>query len=300
VSGPTAQAREIPWALPLHSLGSLPAMRSISHSTHASLLSGVVLLALAAGCPADPADTAGTTDTSAATDTESATDAQDTVVTDAGGTSEPGGCEPADPLALVAIAVELGDFPVAGVSPDGYRFDAAPCTVTAVDLSVATRVRTELDCEAAAGTTHAVALEHRSAELGGPVWAAGDPLLLSVQLRVYSDLNDIPLWDVSLHSPAGEPRLLLMDTDQIDLGGSITAPLELSLDEDACPSENGTEDTRGRLSLTLDGVTTTVLDGHDGTLETPAGTWAVELPRAHVGDFGERSLYFDLLVMKVQ
>lgn len=169
-------------------------MRSIPCYPHPSLFSCVVLLALAGGCPADPepGDTDGATNTGAATDAGTPTDVQDTGTTDASSTGESGGCEPADPLALVAIAVELGDFPVEGVSPDGYRFDNAPCTVTAVDLSVPTRVRTELDCEAAmAGTTHAVVLEHRSTELGSPVWVTGDSLMLSVQLRVYSDLNDI-------------------------------------------------------------------------------------------------------------
>jgi hypothetical protein len=266
-------------------------MRAIHCSPLPPIVSCVVLLALGGGCVGgpEPEDTGSTADTQGSGTADGASS-----------TGAPGACEPADPLVLASIVVELGDFPVEGMGPDGYRFDEAPCTVTAVDLSIATRVHTELDCESSTGTTHAVVLEHRSSELGDPVWVAGDSLLLSVQLRVYSDLNDIPLWDVSLRSPEGEPRALVMDTDMIDLGGSITVPFELALDADACPSDDDPEETRGILSLTLDGVTTMVLDGHDGTFETPAGTWAVELPRALTGFYGERSLYFDLVVMKVQ
>lgn len=210
---------------------------------------------------------------------------------------EPRACEPADASTRVDLVVDLGGYEPAGATPDGYRFDDMPCTVTAVDTSDATTVRTELECTEGA-STHALAIEHASSDLGDPAWAAGDSLSLSIELRVYSDLNDIPLLAVALQSPEGEPRLLAMDNDEIT--STVAAPLELSLDADACPDPNTSEQTRGVLAVTLDGVTTKVVDANDGTLETSTGTFAVELAQAVSGDFGERSLNFELLVMKVQ
>lgn len=207
-------------------------------------------------------------------------------------------CQPADASNRVGLEVDIGDYPVVDASADGYRLDDVACAVAAVDLSDPARVRTELDCEAAGGTNHAVVVAHASSDLGAPAWAAGDALRLSIELRVYSDLNDIPLYAVTLRSPEGEAQLLVLDND--DLRPATTGPIELSLDPDECGPDGIDEQTRGVLSLTIDGVTTMVADGNDGTLQTPAGTWAVELERALSGDFGERSLYMELLVMKVQ
>jgi hypothetical protein len=235
-------------------------MRTMSPRSH-PVLASIFVLALASGC--DPA----------------------------------GKCDAPDESTRVDLTVELGSFVPPGETADGYRFDDLPCTVTAVDLSDAARVRTELDCDTASGA-HAVVIEHAASDLGAPAWAADDALLLSIELRVYSDLNDIPLWAVTLRSPEGEPRLVVMDTDMIT--DDIAAPITLSLDEDACPYEGVDEQSRGRLSLSFDGGSTKVVDGNDGTFETSAGTWAVELEKSVSGDFGERSLNFELLVMKVQ
>lgn len=215
-----------------------------------------------------------------------------------------GECVAEDPSTRVDVVVDYGDYPVgyetprtdpAGDGADGYHIDDVPCTATLVD-SDASRVRTELDCEAADGN-HAIVIEHAVTDLGAPVWEAGDSLLLSVDLRVYTDLNDNQLVSVALRSPAGEPLLLAIDSDELTEG--IIAPFELSLDADACPGD-GSESTRGRVTLGHGGAETQVLDGNDGELHEAESTWAVELARASSGDFGERSLLFELLVVKVQ
>lgn len=207
------------------------------------------------------------------------------------------GCEAADDSTLVQLEVDVGDYPV-GTSPDDVQLVDVPCDVTAVDLSDPARVRTELDCQAEGGTRHAVVVAHASSDLGTPAWAAGDALRLDLERRVDSDLNDVPLISLALRSPQGEVQLVVLDDDE--LRPTMIGALSLSLEEDVCGPKDIDEQRRGRLSLTLDGVTATVADGTDGTLETPAGTWAIELERAISGDLGERSLLLELLVMKVQ
>lgn len=238
-----------------------------------SLVSGLALLAIADGC----------------------------VVVTGGGPDE---CVPVDSSTRVDVVVDYGDYPVGYETPrtdpegggaDGYRIDDVPCTATLVDRSDSSRVRTELDCETGDGN-YAITVEHAATDHGDPVWAAGDSLLLSVDLRIYSDLNEIPLVAVALRTPEGEPLLLAIDSDELTEG--IVAPFELSLDADACPGETS-EATRGRVTLGYRGFETEVLDGNDGSLSQPENAWAVELEQAVTDDFGERSLLFEMLVVKV-
>ena len=109
--------------------------------------------------------------------------------------------------------------------------------------------------------------------------------------------HDIPLVAASLRTPDGELLLAAIDSDAIE--ASIVAPLQLELVEDGCGGTGNEFETRGRLTLTLDGETIMVPDGTDGMLETSTGAYAVELERALTGDYGERSLFFELLVFAV-
>ncbi len=125
--------------------------------------------------------------------------------------------------------------------------------------------------------------------------------MLSVDYYVESDLNEIPLVNVSLRDPDGALLLAAIDTNDRGVDAAIVAPLEVRIEDSSCGEDKKDPDAlRGKVSLTLDGETMVLGDGHDSLFLTDAGAFGVEVETAITGNFGEASRLLRVLVVAVQ
>jgi len=229
-----------------------------------------LLLPLAIGCDPEAGDDQGAGETGGATEGE--------IIA---------ACEAAESAdtPVPSPSMTLGAFPVE--DDDDYQLDDLPCTVAEVTHDMASGdTTTTLSCADPMGDAHTLALTMPTPYDLPVAWAAEMPVRLSARTMSYAfSGHDL---EVALRSEAGDLLLFASSIDPID--SPLSQPLALESEPIGC----STSDTFEYHVVTIgtDAAQLELIQGEHGVLEVPEGRFAVQIPSAATGDFGEDNEFF--------
>jgi hypothetical protein len=194
------------------------------------------------------------------------------------------------------IELELGDFPVD--DPDVYALHAIACAIESVSEPDAQGlVTTGLGCASEPGTAHAVTLKVEIGADEQPGWSAGEEALLSVDW--IGVVDSIGVNDLSLALTTEDGQLLVAAVGNGAPVDDAIAPLAISIDDEACPSEDSESSVPARVEYSLDDGTLELYGSDAGRLAAADTIYAVRQQDAAAGDFGESSLLLQLTVFAI-
>lgn len=237
--------------------------------------------------------TVSATDSMSTTATSGATESDTQTGTDTGTTAP--GCDSPAPDAFGGWALDLGDFP-GGEDPE---LDLTiPCTITGVTVDdAAQRTRWALACDDDDGNAHTVGFDIAVSHDGPDGLAA--LVELPAELRVVGSQNFGGVVDGVQHTELAVANIALVGDGQLygfvvegpGVVDSVFAPLEITMDRDACgvdPPEDDPDYQQHRrdmsLTFTMGEVATTLFSGQWDVLTIDGGattdTIAIDVTQA--------------------